>query len=70
MDTCGPTVPSAEDRVSELVSDRPISSLSRGRHMGVFAGMGSALSRFRFSVLPFLPFRFALRPGRSFLSDY
>jgi len=40
MDTCGPTAPSAADRVSELVGGRPISSLSRVRRMSAFRGRG------------------------------
>jgi len=66
MGTSGPTAHSAADRVSELVSDRPISSLSHLRRMGAFCGR----SRFRFPVLPFMIFRFAFPPGRLSLSDY
>ena len=45
MGTYGPTVPLAAGRVSELVSDRPISSLSFW-HAGAFVGARSCIEPF------------------------
>ena len=71
MGTCGPTAPLAAGRVSELVSESSdllaFSCLAYGRSSWAWA---AALSYFRIPVLPFMPFRFAFRPGRPSLSDY